>query len=108
MNGNKNRTDSARNAEALRVWENEGGALARDFRDHQYGRRVEADRSWTVYHVFTGIPAHVDGAFMIGLNRSDATHGMLSLNRRNSERRRERAAARSLAPGASQTQAGQS
>ncbi|WP_192254369.1 hypothetical protein [Mesorhizobium silamurunense] len=99
---------NATNAAALRVWENEGGAPGRDFRDHQYGRRVEADRSWTVYHVFTGNPAHVDGAFMIGLNRSDATKSMLSLNLRNSERRKERTAARSFATCAPETPAGQS
>ena len=47
----------------------------------QYGRRVEADRSWTVYHVFTGIPVHLCGNAMIGLSRRAATDGMLSLNR---------------------------
>ena len=51
--------------------------------DRQYGRRIEADRSWTVYHVFTGVPAHADGQIMTGLSRSDATDGMLSLNGRN-------------------------
>jgi hypothetical protein len=77
--------------------ENAGGAPACDFGDHQYGRRVEADRSWTVYHVFTGIPAHVNGAFMIGLSRSEATQTMLSLNFCSSERRKERIAARLFA-----------
>jgi hypothetical protein len=57
--------------------------------DHQFGRRVEADRSWTVYHVFTGVPVHADGEAMIGLSRSEATHCMLSLNRRNARRRKE-------------------
>ena len=62
-----------------------GGVLGHDFRDRQYGRRVEADRSWTVYHVFTGIPALVDGALMVGLSRAQATKSMLDLNRRNAE-----------------------
>lgn len=62
---------------------------AHAFRDHQYGRRIEADHSWTVYHVFTGIPAHVDGAPMVGLTRAHATRSMLDLNRRNVEARRE-------------------
>jgi hypothetical protein len=48
-----------------------------------YGRRVEADRSWTVHHVFTGIPANIDGVTMSSLDRSDATDIMLSLNRRS-------------------------
>jgi hypothetical protein len=49
-----------------------------------YGRRVEADRSWTVYHVFTGVPASLDGRAMVGLGRAAATDRMLDLNRRNS------------------------
>ncbi|TIQ29967.1 MAG: hypothetical protein E5X48_29475 [Mesorhizobium sp.] len=94
MNASNHLADAARNAWAHPGEENAGGAQACDFRDHQYGRRVEVDRSWTVYHVFTGIPAHVDGAFMIGLSRSEATKSMLSLNLRDGERRKERIAAR--------------
>lgn len=75
---------------ALGRWENEGGASGSDSMDHDYGRRIEADRSWTIYHVFTGVPALLCGNTMIGLNRSDATIGMLSLNRHNAERRKER------------------
>jgi hypothetical protein len=68
---------------AIGVWDNEGGASARAPSDEQYGRRIEADRSWTIYHVFTGVPASREGLEMIGLSRSVATDGMLSLNRRN-------------------------
>jgi hypothetical protein len=57
---------------------------------HHYGRRIEADRSWTIYHVFTGIPARFGGDAMTGLSRLDATSGMLRLNLRNAECRRER------------------
>jgi hypothetical protein len=67
----------------------EGGAPCCDAGHHQYGRRIEADRSWTVYHVFTGIPARFDGDAMTGLSRSEATRGMLRLNLRNVERRRD-------------------
>lgn len=88
-----NQTDRQRKAAALRIWDDEGGAPGHDFAERQYGRRVEADHSWTVYHVFTGIPAHRDGGAMTGLNRSDATRGMLSLNQRNAERRSARVAA---------------
>ena len=70
-----------RNAAAIGIWENEGGALRPDPLYHQFGRRIEADRSWTVYHVFTGVPAHVEGGSMTGLTRSVATRGMQSLNR---------------------------
>ena len=75
---------------AIAIWENEGGAPGRDSMEHQYGRRIEADRSWTVYHVFTGVAARVGGDAMIGLSRSDATSGMMSLNLRNAERREQR------------------
>jgi len=58
--------------------------------DCNYGRRIESDRSWTVYHVFTGTPARVDGRSLTGLSRSDATDRMLSLNQYNIQRRKER------------------
>lgn len=94
MNASDPRTEAARDAWPHLREENAGGVQACDFGDHQYGRRVEADRSWTVYHVFTGIPAHVNGASMIGLSCSEATKSMLSLNFCGSERRKERIAAR--------------
>ncbi|WP_245464749.1 MULTISPECIES: hypothetical protein [unclassified Mesorhizobium] len=108
MNASNHPTHVARNAWAHPGREDAGGAQACAFRDHQYGRRVEPDRSWTVYHVFTGIPAYVDGAFMIGLSRSEANESMLSLNLRNSERRKERIAARSVLVGVPEISGGQS
>ncbi|WP_338036691.1 hypothetical protein [Arvimicrobium flavum] len=53
----------------------------------QFGRRIGTDRSWTVYHVFTGIPARIGGCPSTGLNRSDATKHMMSLNIRYERRR---------------------
>jgi len=85
-----NETETGCHALAIAVWDNEGGAQERSSMDHHYGRRIEADHSWSVYHVFSGIPACVNGRSMTGLSRSDATEGMLSLNRRNEGRRRER------------------
>lgn len=93
MNAHNTETDRQRCAAALRIWENEGGASGRHFTNRQYGCRVEADRSWTVYHVFSGIPAHEDGVALTGLSRSDATRAMLSLNLRTAERRKARVAA---------------
>lgn len=92
MNAHNNDAERKRNAaaSAIDVWEKEGGAPGRDFLDCHYGRRVEADRSWTVYHVFTGAPARVRGGVMIGLSRSDATRRMLSLNHSSVERRKQR------------------
>jgi hypothetical protein len=72
--------------DALARWENEGGTMGDDDPVRQYGRRVEPDKSWTVYHVFTGKPAVEDDRSMTGLSRSAATEGMLSLNRSKAER----------------------
>jgi len=83
MNSHGNETELGRRAYAIGVWENEGGAPAPDTPGDQFGRRVEVDRSWTVYHVFTGVPARVDGTAMTDLSRPAATDGMLSLNLRN-------------------------
>jgi len=90
MSAHGNESELGRRAYAIGVWENEGGAPAPDTPDDQFGRRVEVDRSWTVYHVFTGVPARIDGAAMTDLSRSAATDGMLSLNLGNVERRKER------------------
>ena len=55
MNPDINETELDRRALAISVWENEGGSRAPGTPDGQFGRRVERDRSWTVYHVFPGI-----------------------------------------------------
>jgi hypothetical protein len=62
MNADGNEAELDRGALALSVWENEGGSRAPNTPDGQFGRRVEMDRSWTIYHVFTCIPARVDGS----------------------------------------------
>lgn len=72
---------------AVDIRENDGIALRRNPLDHHYGRRIEADRSWTVYHVFTGVPARDGGDAMTGLSRVAATDTMLSMNHRNDARR---------------------
>ena len=98
MDADRNETEPDRRALAISVWENEGGARAPDTPDGQFGRRVEMDRSWTIYHVFTGIPARVDGSALTDLSRAAATDGMLSLNLRNVKRRKGRNAKLRLAP----------
>ncbi|MEK1888703.1 MAG: hypothetical protein AAAB35_14265 [Phyllobacterium sp.] len=70
------------------VWENEGGALHRFSMHHHYGRRIEKNGSWTVYHVYTGLPAEMGKHATTGLNETTATSMMLSLNSNNAERRR--------------------
>lgn len=91
MNPCSNETEGERHVRAIDAWDNEGGASDRSLRDEQYGRRMEIDRSWTVYHVFTGVPASPDGEEMIGLSRSVATDGMLCLNGQNDRSRKGRA-----------------
>ena len=86
MNPQDDNTECLRNLLAIGVWENEGGA-GRHAPNEQYGRRIETDRSWTVYHVFSGVPARSGGQNMTNLDRVDATEGMLSLNRGNQGRR---------------------
>lgn len=44
------------------------------------GRRVEADGSWTMYHVFTGKPARVASRVMVGLTETEATATMMRRN----------------------------
>lgn len=68
---------------ALSVWESEGGAAAPTTNFIQFGRRIERDRSWTVYHVFSGVPARLEGHALTGLSHMNATSYMLSLNRLN-------------------------
>jgi hypothetical protein len=101
MNGQRNQTDLERNTTAIAVWENEGGAPGHNLTEHLYGRRVEADRSWTVYHVFTGVAARVGNDDLIGLSRSQATSRMMSLNLRNAECRKQRISLPALARDAS-------
>jgi hypothetical protein len=90
MNTHRNETEIGRQGLAIAVWENEGGAQGQNSMDHHYGRRIETDRTWSVYHVFTGVPARIGERPMTGLSRLDATEGMLFLNRRNEGRRRAR------------------
>ena len=91
MNDNNDRCRENRDTVDIGVWENEGGALDRSNMNHHYGRRIEADRSWSVYHVFTGVPANAGGHPMTGLSRLEATSNMMSLNLRNEGRRKDEA-----------------
>ncbi|MEP9374274.1 hypothetical protein [Mesorhizobium sp. KR1-2] len=86
MQVNEQKTKRGRDAFDIAVWENEGGALAQHSIYHNYGRRVEADGSWTIYHVFTGVPAVLEGRPMTGLERTEATATMVHLNARNAQK----------------------
>ncbi len=80
--------DDDQNIFDIGVWENEGGALHRFSMHHHYGRRIERNGSWTVYHVYTGLAAELGKRATTGLNETTATRMMLSLNAHNVERRR--------------------
>ncbi len=124
MNAVNEESALRQDAYAISGWEREGGADAHDGIDCDYGRRIESDRSWTVYHVFSGAPARIDGRFMLehfqakwmpvrvkkihqnknlelfhvsmkrekalGLSCQEATHSMVSTNRSNVVRRKQR------------------
>jgi hypothetical protein len=47
---------------------------------YQYGKRVEIDRSWTVYCVFTGLPARLGEWEMVGLKAKTAARALKILN----------------------------
>ena len=88
MNDNNDNCRENHDAVEIGIWENEGGALDRYDMNHYYGRRIEPDRSWTVYHAFTGSPADMGGRPMAGLSEIDATTRMISLNAHNAKRRK--------------------
>lgn len=88
MHLNDQEARRSRDAVDISVWENEGGALARHSMYHNYGRRVEGDGSWTIYHVFTGVPAVLENRLMTMLCETEATTTMIHLNARNALRRK--------------------
>lgn len=89
MKRQRNEVRDGNYAAAVGIWENEDGATGRDPMEHQDGRSVEADRSWMIYHVFTGVPANAEGQAMTGLSQADSSGGMLFLNLCNAARRKE-------------------
>jgi hypothetical protein len=75
---------------ALENWDDEGGAPAQDSMHSEYGKRVEPDGSWTIYHVFSGIPATIGGNLMDDMNAKDALDQMTNTNTGNYTRRAAR------------------
>ncbi|MXN67168.1 hypothetical protein GR183_19845 [Stappia sp. GBMRC 2046] len=69
-------------------WDDDGGASNRDSMYNEYGRRIEGDGTWTVYHVFTGVPATIGGQIMKGMNASDSMTRMMLTNSHNSKQRK--------------------
>jgi hypothetical protein len=75
---------------ALATWDDEGGRPSLDSMHSEYGKRIELDGSWTIYHVFTGGPATIDGDLMQGMNARNALDQMTKNNSDNSSRRAAR------------------
>jgi hypothetical protein len=80
------RKRSARTATPVDIRAGLGGEELSDI----FARRIEADRSWTVYHAFTGVPAVIAGRAVVGLSRQAATDRMLAMNRVERGRRMDR------------------
>jgi len=84
---------SRREETAIENWENEGGSPGavphyhEDF-GFQYGKRIEIDRTWTVYHVFTGIPVSSGDGALVGLSNAEASAMIASFNIGKEERRK--------------------
>lgn len=56
----------------LARWDAEGGAQSASPVHGQYGRRIEADGTWTIYEVFTGREARQRGLMPSGLTKEEA------------------------------------
>ena len=47
---------------------------------YRFGRRVERNGTWTIYHVFSGVPAEYASWKMVGLNVKTAERALKILN----------------------------
>lgn len=47
---------------------------------YRYGRRIERNGTWTIYHVFSGVPAEYAAWKMVGLNVNTADRALRILN----------------------------
>lgn len=47
---------------------------------YRYGRRIERNGTWTIYHVFSGVPAEYAAWKMVGLNAKTADRALRILN----------------------------
>lgn len=64
----------------LGVWDDLSAAANLPDSEGYLGRRIEADGSWTMYHVFTGVPARINSRIMVGLTKAQATATMVRRN----------------------------
>ncbi len=88
MNTHSNEPSENPDAYYLNAREREGPTLNYENIHSHYGCRIEPDKSWKIYHVFSGVPANIGGRKMTELGEKEATARMLSLNASNSQKRK--------------------
>ena len=88
MNTHSNEPSENPDAIYLNAREREGPTLNYENIHSHYGRRIEPDKSWTIYHVFSGVPATIGGRKMTELGEKEATARVLSLNASNAQKRK--------------------
>jgi hypothetical protein len=88
MNTHSNEPSENPDAYYLNAREREGPTLNYENIHSHYGRRIEPDKSWTIYHVFSGVPATIGGRKMTELGEKEATARVLSLNASNAQKRK--------------------
>lgn len=73
--------------DAIARWENEGGSPRRygGRGAYLYGKRVETDGTWTIHHVFSGVPALYGTWDMVGLSKSVAERALRTINTPSSQ-----------------------
>ena len=86
MNAPCNKDEHMHNVSAIDMCENENGASNCDSSIEQFGRRIEVNGSWTIYHVYSGIPAVIKGITMTDLSYAIASEVMIALNKQNVRR----------------------
>ncbi|MBL0375498.1 hypothetical protein JJB09_26170 [Rhizobium sp. KVB221] len=66
----------------LARWENEGGSLrcAATRGSYLFGKRIERDGTWTIHHVFSGVPAQYGTWNMQGLTEQVAKRALRTIN----------------------------
>ncbi|HCL66376.1 MAG TPA: hypothetical protein DIC56_16360 [Rhizobium sp.] len=79
--GVRNDTNPSEQAD-IAEWENEGGrpGLPDDWEPYLFGRRIERDGTWTIYHVFSGTPAQYGTWDMEGLTGTVASRALRTVN----------------------------
>jgi hypothetical protein len=71
---------SAGYEEASRQYRERLGPVSGEAGGYRFGRRVEPNGTWTIYHVFSGVPAEFASWKMVGLHVKTAERALKILN----------------------------